>query len=239
MFDAIAALGLAPRDAIALVIGLILGISVIFFIRSRQVWAGRRAYGYTVYAADQARRRLIRLSLAGVGAVGLVAGIWWWSSREPAADGEPPPAVAEVREIPDTVLLIPRLAITVNMVEAPVVAQQWDISRLRGEVAHLEGTAYPGEPGNTVLAGHITIPDAGWGPFKDLHTLEPGDRLFIERGTETFVYVVREQLIVAPTDVHVAFPTPHKQLTLITCAEWNDTLETYALRVVVIADQLE
>jgi sortase A len=162
---------------------------------------------------------------------------WGWLNLR-AVDASPS-AVADTPADVETILLIPRLAVETNMIEVPYVGQQWDISRLRGEAAHLEGTAYPGEPGNIVLAGHITIPDAGWGPFKDLHTLTPGDRVFIEQGAATYVYVVSEVKEIDPTDVQVAYPTTDNRLTLITCTGWSDILEDYTQRVVVVAEMLE
>ena len=121
------------------------------------------------------------------------------------------------------------------MIEAPFVARQWDISRLKDEVAHLAGTAYPGEPGNAVLAGHITIPGAGWGPFQELETLQPGDRIFIERGGAEYVYVVSEKKVVEPEAVEVAYPTPDTRLTLITCTGWDALFQAYSQRIVVVA----
>lgn len=233
-------LDLPSQDLIALAIGLLLGISFVFFIRSRQAWTKRRAFGYNVYTATRQRARLGRLSLFALAATVLVGGVYfaWNRLGAPAVDASPSEA-AEESPVAETILLIPKLAVETKTIEVPFVGQQWDISRLRGEAAHLEGTSYPGEPGNVVLAGHITIPDAGWGPFKDLHTLEAGDRVFIEQGAATYVYAVREVSVVEPTDVQVAYPTEDNRLTLITCTGWSDIVEDYTQRVVVVADMLE
>jgi LPXTG-site transpeptidase (sortase) family protein len=229
-----------PKDLIALAIGLLLGISLVLFIRSRQAWTKRQAFGYNVYTATRQRVRLGRLSLFALAATALIGGAYL--ARDmlsvPGAEETPSEGAGAPAEV-ETILLIPRLAVETTMIEIPFVGQQWDISRLKDEAAHLEGTAYPGEPGNVVLAGHITIPDAGWGPFKDLHTLTPGDRVFIEHGAATYVYVVSEVKEVAPTDVQVAYPTADNRLTLITCSGWSDILEDYTHRVVVVAEMLE
>lgn len=240
LLTALTNLALPQQDLIALAIGLILGISLILFIRSRQAWTKRRAFGYDVYTATRQRTRLGRLSLFALAAAVLVGGATLaWSRLKQSTVESTQEAGADSSALAETVLLIPKLAVETKMVEVPYVGRQWDISRLRGEAAHLEGTAYPGEPGNVVLAGHITIPDAGWGPFKDLHTLEPGDRVFIEHGPTTYVYAVREVNIVAPTDVQVAYPTEDNRLTLITCTGWSDLQDDYTQRVIVVADMLE
>ena len=228
-------------ETLGLAIGILLGLVFILLLRARQVWSNRRAFGYDVYTAGQVRRRLLTGSILGVFAIVVVVIVYGWHldhTPEPA----PPPALTLIDEAGESVearLLIPKLAVDTVMIEAQFVGNHWDISRLTTEVAHLAGTAYPGEPGNTVLAGHVTVPDAGWGPFKDLETMQVGDRIFVEQGPLTFVYVVEELKTVAPTDVEIAFPTQEERLTLLTCSGWSDTLDRYAERLVVVARRLE
>ncbi|MBN1120498.1 MAG: sortase [Anaerolineae bacterium] len=229
-----------PRN-LAIAIGVLLGICLLLFIRSRQVWSSRRAFGYDVYHADQLRLRLRRWMRIGMLGLLLVGAVYLWQLFRPKSMAEvPAQSIAEPAEaLAETHIIIPHLAIDTTLIEAPFVARQWDISRLKEEVAHLEGTAYPGEPGNIVLAGHVTIPNAGWGPFKDLETLQPGAKIYLERGPETWTYEAAEVSYVEPTDVHVAFPTQDSRLTLITCAGWSEILQNYALRIVVVAFPVE
>lgn len=228
---------LPAGQKIGLAVGIVIGIAVLFVIRARQMWTHRGAYGYNVYTADQMRRRLGRWALVAVGAAIIIGGVWTVSAVLGSSDEAGPGEVAApaITQIPNTKLIIPRLAMEADMIEAPIVAQQWDVSRLTDEVAHLERTAYPGEPGNAVLAGHVTIPDAGWGPFKDLESLQMGDRIFFEDGEQVYTYEVTDRLFVEPTDVWVAYPTDDSRLTLITCAGWSDETEEYTERIVVIA----
>jgi sortase A len=225
------------RTLLALAAGLALGISVVLFLRGHQVWARRLALGYSVYTAQRTRRRLQSWALVGlavlVGLVGLAGLYVWWPERPDAADEAAEEAVPEALQ--EMRLVIPALAVNTTVIEAPVVAQQWDISRLRGEVAHLELTAYPGEQGNAVLAGHVTIPDAGPGPFYELEQLKPGDRVFVEQGPATWVYEVIDSGLVPPEAVDVALPSEDARLTLVTCAGWSEITEEYAQRVVVVA----
>ena len=227
-------------ETYALLAGLLLGISVLLAIRARQVWVYRQRHGYSVYDADRVRHRLLRWALAGVGATVLVAAIYVldigsWINPEPTIIAEQNTEPETTGNIPPARILIPRLGVDAPLTEADIVAQQWDVSRLRNEVAHLEGTAFPGEPGNAVLAGHITIPNAGFGPFKELGTLDVGDLVFIEREGVTLTYEVTERMEVQPTDVHVAYPTADTRLTLITCSNWDGEQERYTGRIVVVA----
>jgi LPXTG-site transpeptidase (sortase) family protein len=233
--------GLRSIGVLPLVIGLIIGVSVLLLIRAWQVWRYRQSFGYDVYTADVLRRRLVRWAgLAGL--IGLlIAGAYAVyrlqpGGKEPAATTGPDTAqVAPEEMLGELTLVIPRLGLELEMIEAPFVARQWDISRLTGEVAHLAGTAYPGQPGNAVLAGHITIPGAGWGPFRELNTLRPGDFIFVERPGETLTYEVIDSKEVPPDAMEVVFPTEDQRLTLITCSGWDEVEEEYAGRIVVVA----
>ncbi len=227
---------LLGTDVRVLLVGLLAGISTLLLIRAGQVWRHRRAYGYSVYTADTLRQRLRRWSVIAVGATLALGGFILWQNTRPeqaplAADAAPP---ADSAPIPVR-LQIPTLAVDIPVIEAPIVGHQWDISRLRGEAAHLAGTAEPGETGNIVLAGHITVPGAGWGPFHELETLKPGDMVFIEHGQESRGYEVTDTMFVSPTSVEVTYPTDDERLTLITCSNWDANLKTYTQRVVVIA----
>jgi LPXTG-site transpeptidase (sortase) family protein len=225
-------------DLLVIALGLLAGIGVLFLIRSRQVWRYRRGLGYTVYDADRLRRNLARWAVMALLLVIGVAGVYVWqvAFQGPALFGPIIAAQTEATPVPAIRLLIPRLGVEAPMIEAPIVARRWDISLLTDEVAHLAGTAYPGDPGNAVLAGHVTIPDAGWGPFKDLETLQPGDHLFVERQGQTFVYEVVGGEVVAADAVEVTFPTEGYRLTLITCTGWDDDTVTYAQRIVIYAE---
>ncbi|MCC6906168.1 MAG: hypothetical protein IT326_10025, partial [Anaerolineae bacterium] len=127
---------------LALIAGLAAGVAVILLIRAGQMWRSRRSYGYSVYEADVHRKRLLSLGGAGV-VLALVAGAVYayWLAR-PAVDQQASTAVQaeETASIEGMKLVIPKLAVETSLIDAPVVAQQWDVSRLRYEVAHLEGT---------------------------------------------------------------------------------------------------
>jgi LPXTG-site transpeptidase (sortase) family protein len=228
---------LSSANWLALGTGLALGIGVLFLIRARQAWRYRQAYGYNVYTANARRRRLY--GWAGLALLGviIVAGIYVWRIIQPSDSTNASPASLSQANDPlaGMLLVIPSIGIETNMIEAPIVAQQWDVSRLTTEVAHLAGTAYPGQPGNAALAGHITIPGAGWGPFKDLGMLEVGERVFIEIGEKTLVYEVSEIKTVDVNAVEVVYPTDDTRLTLLTCTGWDGVLEHYTQRIVVVA----
>ena len=98
-------------------------------------------------------------------------------------------------------------------VSAPIVqGDGWEELK-RGVGQHI-GSANPGENGNVVLTGHDDV----YGEvFRRLDQLKPGDEITVFTTTSSYVYLVTETMIVAPTYVQVMDPTPDATLTLISC----------------------
>jgi len=150
---------------------------------------------------------------------------------------EPTPEIVE-RNPPATRLVIPALGIDAPVVEVPITNKTWDISGVTYEIAHLGGTANPGEKNNMVLAGHVTLKRVG-GPFLHLENLEPGHVAIVYAGEQAYTYRVVSKGYVGPTDVSVAYPTSDPILTLITCTNWDAENRRYLERVAVIAELVQ
>ncbi len=110
------------------------------------------------------------------------------ASGEMATDGEgtgepeivaapEPPARGE----PIGILQIPELDLE------EVIVQGTRPSDLRSGPGHLRGTAMPGEPGNAAVAASRL---ANGGPFRDLNSLEEGDRIEVTTAVGRFRYDV-------------------------------------------------
>jgi sortase A len=123
-------------------------------------------------------------------------------------------------------MVIPKIGLDVVMVEG--VGRQ-DLKKGPG---HMPWTPLPGQPGNAVVSGHRTTYGA---PFYDLDLLEPGDEIVVETAIGRSVYVVRESIIVKPTDVWVTEPRPGAWLTLTTCNPRFSARE----RLIVFAEMVE
>jgi sortase A len=95
-------------------------------------------------------------------------------------------------------------------VEVPVLEGTDDLSLNRG-VGHVASTAYPGENGNSAIAGHRD------GFFRGLKDIGLGDTIEVVALGQTKTYVIDRIIIVDPSDVSVLQPRPHASLTLITC----------------------
>ena len=86
-----------------------------------------------------------------------------------------------------------------------------DRPTLRRSVGHLPDTAYPGEIGNVVLAGHRD------GLFRPLKDVKPGQRLRITTTDGAFDYAIVSTEVVAPSRVDRIAPGLLEEVTLVTC----------------------
>ena len=102
-------------------------------------------------------------------------------------------------------LTIPRLHTVLYVVEG---TNHRDLRRGPG---HLEGSAFPGDKGNCVIAGHR---DTHFRPLKDIHT---GDRIEIETQDGDFVYRVSGITVVSPDNTDSLRPSDQPVLNLVTC----------------------
>jgi sortase A len=103
------------------------------------------------------------------------------------------------------ILRIPKIGLEVPILEG---VDNWTLNRA---VGYIGGTALPGMPGNSGLAGHRD------GYFRGLKDIQPGDTLEIETTQGAGVYRVDHTWIVEPSDVSVLDPTPTPAVTLVTC----------------------
>ncbi len=96
-----------------------------------------------------------------------------------------------------------------------LVNEGTDYATLRKGPGFYIGSAFPGEVGTCVVAGHRTTYGA---PFNRLDELEESDEIFIETfGNEKFTYIVTGQESVYPDDLSVLENTDYPSLILSTC----------------------
>ena len=106
--------------------------------------------------------------------------------------------------------LVGRIEIPRLRVEA-IVAEGASPLVLRRAVGHLSKTAFPGEPGNVVIAGHRDS------FFSSLEEVRPGDRVRITTPDGVFDYSVDTKSVIRPDQTEVLTATDVPTLTLITC----------------------
>jgi LPXTG-site transpeptidase (sortase) family protein len=146
------------------------------------------------------------------------------------------PAHKAYRAMSDLRLEIPALTLETNVVGVPVSADGWGLEWLAQDIGYLDGTAFPGWAGNSVLTGHVYLPNGAPGPFHALSRLRFGDQVVLHGYGQRYIYEVRGVQSVDPTDVDTVFQHEERAwLTLVTCQRYDEQTSEYTARLVVRA----
>lgn len=156
----------------------------------------------------------------------------------------PEPSPTPVPPGPPDRLVIPAIAL-----DAPVTPAYTQLVQLHGEVFEQwlapnwfaagwqQGSAQPGEVGNTVLNGHHNIDGM---VFANLHKLIQGDEIVVYSGDREYHYIVSQVMNVPERGMPLeqrqenarwVLPSTDERLTLVTC--WPPESNTH--RIIVVA----
>lgn len=182
--------------------------------RERRSSAGRRSW--LQHTARSRRILSIALLILGVGLLVFSIGSYGWMAyrqHELTSQWQSQPVlpVAATQPAPNpngsgvTLLSIPKIGLQAGILDGT------DRKSLLLAPGHLQNTAWPGDSGNAVVAGHRDT------FFRHLHELVTGDDIYVLRNGGRYHYVVTQKATVDPSDVRVIRPTSDNRLTLITC----------------------
>jgi LPXTG-site transpeptidase (sortase) family protein len=130
-------------------------------------------------------------------------------------------------------LEIPKLKVKMPIVGVPLVKGAWSVDWLTGVGGWLQGTAFPGLNGNSVITSHVVTRFGSDGPFAKLGTLSAGDRILITAFNRQYMYEVQTVSNIAPNDSSVFRHTDRSVITLMTCSKYNAVTKTYDGRLAV------
>jgi len=137
--------------------------------------------------------------------------------EDPPSDSE---GAADTRPVfPLFYLSIPKLGIERAEVETNSAEARPD-----ERLGHYQGSALPGEPGNTFIYGHSVLP-VFFNPknyktiFSTLNRLGPGDQILVEYGGKNYIYKAERLQVLKPEEVNPLFipRSGSSYLTLMTC----------------------
>ena len=185
------------------------------------------------------RAALTALALA----VAAVAAILFFYAfpGHPTAEASPPQAAETAKAIPEDKglwLTVPKMA---RVEDLPVLTGPADDEAALAESAlHVAGTGLPWqEEANVYIAGHRIgyEGEASHLVFYDLDSLQEGDEVILTDAEDTrYTYRVFRSYVVGPSDYHVTFPIPGKNVvSLQTCTP----VPTFEERLVVQAELVE
>lgn len=121
-------------------------------------------------------------------------------------------AAADVSVKENDILYILRIPIIES--ESPVREGVSD-GVLADSLGHEPGTAYIGEIGNCVIAGHRNYSFGKF--FNRLNEVEIGDNIYVDTKDATYKYEVYDIIVVEPDDLSVLDNTDEEIITLYTC----------------------
>jgi len=130
---------------------------------------------------------------------------------------------------------IPSLNLSIPVVGVPLRGGDWNVSWLGNQAGWLEGSSFPTWEGNSVLTSHVYLSNGLPGPFVNLSTLKYGDKVIIHAFGEKYIFEVRSNEIVAPSDVSAFKHEERPWLTLVTCREYDEKTNSYRQRLIVRA----
>lgn len=114
-----------------------------------------------------------------------------------------------------------------------------DSNSFDNNLAHLPGSALPGERGNVFITGHSSLPqlfkpDNFKAIFSGLPNIKKGDEVIVDAGGQRFDYVVKGLKVVDPSETWVINPPDQtgRYLTLMTCVPPGFFLK----RLIVLAE---
>ena len=82
---------------------------------------------------------------------------------------------------------------------------------------HLD-SARPGQPGNMVITGHVSVADRNnLAVFRTLDGVKQGDRVEVHAGDAVYTYEVEKVAVVAPSAINILRSDHASRVTLITC----------------------
>ena len=175
-------------------------------------------------------------SRAAAGMVAAAGALAWFGTRpsDAAMEQVPQPAIVVQAEtttagVPlasqgglPTRLIIPTASIDTTISEVGIVVEDgkpvWQTAwRSAG---HHINSARPGQPGNLVLSGHVSVSDRNnLAVFASLDAVQQGDIVEVHSGEKTYRYRVQTVSVVAPSAVNLLKSGPASTITLITCTQ--------------------
>jgi LPXTG-site transpeptidase (sortase) family protein len=137
------------------------------------------------------------------------------------------------------VLEIPKLDVNIPIVGVPLTSEGWDVTWLGDKAGYLETTAFPTVAGNTAITAHVFDVNNNPGPFAALDDLQYGDQVIVHAWGQAHVYEVRSTSLVRESSMGVLSHEDYDWVTLLTCEDYSETLDTYRFRRAVRAVLVE
>lgn len=135
-------------------------------------------------------------------------------------------------------LVVPSLRLDMGVQGVENVNGAWSVDWLTGIAGWLQGTAFPGQSGNSVIVGHVNSRYGAAGPFANLHNVRVGENIYIEAFGQRYTYQVTSLGTVDPDSLSPLQHSDSSVLHLVTCSNFNTTTGNFDGRLVVTAKRI-
>lgn len=129
-----------------------------------------------------------------------------------------------IRELDGLSAPYPEFRISVPKINLKDVTVKVNSNEFEESLAHMPGTALPGERGNIFISGHSSISNVFQSKknrafFVNLTNVKKGDEILVEAMGQTYKYTVEGLKIVNPSEVGVINPPDEmgRYISLMTC----------------------
>ena len=138
-------------------------------------------------------------------------------------------------ELGELWLEIPSLGVETPIVGVPRLGETWNVDWLWEDAGWLQGSAFPTWQGNSVLTGHVYLPNGKPGPFVGLSRLRWGNQVIVHAFGQRYIYEVQTNQVALPGNVSILKHEDQAWITLVTCKGYNEVEDSYRYRVVTRA----
>ncbi len=211
------------------------------------IWAIRRQK--TVRLEGDMVRRISKVAtlLGGLGVtLGLAILAFGMFARQPGVFSSNVSGVLPLAPANDTKplpwrLRIPAIALDAAIQEVGLTRDgKMGIPSSYSEVGWVKTSAQPGQPGNAVITGHVNLNPHQPGIFQNLHRVQVGDFIFIDKDANGQRFKVTNiqtyETAKAPLQTIIG-STDKAHLNLITCAgTWDKAKQEFDQRLVVFTE---
>lgn len=152
--------------------------------------------------------------------------------------------VVEKQEAESNISRETRVVIPKINVDAPIIFMESRknediLEAIKNGVIHYVNTAMPGRIGNMFLTGHSSYYWWNGGKYNQvfalLSHLKLNDLIYIYYEGGTYVYRVKDSIIVRPNQTQVLNPTPTPTLSIMTCTPLGTNLKRLVVRADLIS----
>lgn len=181
------------------------------------------------------RHSPLRSNLVAGGFVLAAGAIAWFGLSSGGAPVQQPPSLVTVAkaDAPESARLrtlsssgLPtRIVVPSASVDAPIAEVGVTVTdgKASWETAwkaagHHIDSALPGQPGNMVITGHVSVADrSNLAVFKQLDRVTEGDTVEVYSGDQVYRYSVSKVVVVPPSAVKLLRSSTESTVTLVTC----------------------